>query len=245
MLVPGASILRRWSAAMRFQITAWSVCGLAVLLTAAEGLAQGSFQNLDFEAAVIPSGTHPGLGVYISSAFPGWSPSTAWYDSVSLGGAAISVIDSSAAPYWYYQPSLQSFIQGQYSAVLFAGGIVNDTSSSISQTGLVPSGTRSLQAKMSWHNAAPVVTLGGQTVNMVPLQMFPGYTLYGGDISSFAGQVETLSITKPPVYGQVPPSWVLLDDIGFSGQVVPEPGVFGLSALAALLIGWRVQRQQP
>jgi hypothetical protein len=121
----------------------------------------------------------------------------------------------------------------------------NDTSSIIGQTGLVPSGTMSLQVKMSWFYAAPVITLGGQTVSMVPLATFPSYTLYGGDVSSFAGQVATLIITEPPpAYGLIPPSYVFLDDIVLSPQVVPEPSIFALSALGALLLGWRVYGRQ-
>lgn len=100
-----------------------------------------------------------------------------------------------------------------------------------------------MKAKMSWYDVAPVVTLGGQTVNMVPLETFPSYTLYGGDVSSFAGQVETLRFTEPPS-GVIPPSSVLLDDIVFSPQVVPEPTVFVLSALGALLFGRRIQGRQ-
>ena len=81
------------------------------------------------------------------------------------------------------------------------------------------------------------VTLGGQTINMVPLQAFPAYTTYGGDVSGLAGLVAQLSVTAPPTGV---PNAVLLDNIRFSSQFVPEPGIFGLCALGALLLGWRV-----
>jgi hypothetical protein len=99
---------------------------------------------------------------------------------------------------------------------------------------------------MSWFYAAPVITLGGQRVSMEPLQplqTFPSYTLYGGDVSSFAGQVAALSITEPPpAYGLIPPSFVFLDDIRF--VTIPEPSFIALFALGALLIGSRVQKGQ-
>ena len=112
-------------------------------------------------------------------------------------------------------------------------------SSTISQSGLVPNDTMSLQVKMSWYSVAPVVILGGRTVNMVPLQTFTNYTLYGGNISSFAGQVATLSVTEAaPAHGLPYPSYLFLDDIRF--VTIPEPSFSALCVLGSLLIGMRV-----
>jgi hypothetical protein len=207
-------------------------CVLALLLIAAGGLAQGTFQNLDFESAQIPSGTRPGSGASINSAFPGWTPSVAFYDGASLGGAAICIIDQLNAG--------DKPLQGSYSAYLFGGSdpFQGPTSMTISQTGLVPNGTTSLLMDVyAWFSFT--VSLGGQPVNMVPLQTFPSYTLYGGDISAFAGQTAKLSITAPPApYGMVNPNGVLLDDIRFA--TIPEPSVLAICALGALLLGRRV-----
>jgi hypothetical protein len=209
-----------------------------------DGLAQG-FVNLDFESAN-PSGYSPGANnLPTSSAFPEWgvyysspgvgtnAPTRVWYDSLSLGGAFISVNDvntgSGFAP-----------IQGQYSAYLFGGPSDyfsidgNPTYVTLSQTGLVPNGTESLEMDVRAGNGF-TVTLGGQAINMVPLETFPGYTTYGGDISGLAGSIAQLSVTAPPTGV---PNAVLLDNIRFSSQFVPEPGVFSLSALGALLLGW-------
>jgi hypothetical protein len=111
------------------------------------------------------------------------------------------------------------------------------TSSTISQTGLVPSGTMSVLMDVQTDYGF-TVSLGGQDIHMVPLHTYPSYTLYGGDVSAFAGQTAQMSITAPysPVYN---PSDVLLDDITFSPNPIPEPSVFGLFALGALLLGWR------
>src|SRR6266481_2359258 len=113
--------------------------------------AQGNFQNLNFEAANIPGGTQPGAPVPFISALPGWGGSysnlngivqatQATYEGISLGGAAISIIDSNAAQYGFIP------LQGRYSAFLF-GGISSSgdsTYSTIAQTGLVPNGSISL-----------------------------------------------------------------------------------------------------
>ena len=231
-LLPTIVLAAMW----RVKPPAWLSAGFALFLSV-EGVAgQGTFQNLDFESAIIPSGTQPGSIVPISSALPGWSVSysnqggtatTIWYDSASLGGAFVSINDRAPLP-------------GKYSVVLFAGGMGNDTSSTISQTGLVPTGTVSFQVAISWLFAAPIITLGGQTVSMVPLAT---YGLYGADVSSFAGKVETLSITEPPPAGLPPPSMAYIDDIRF--VTIPEPSIFALFALGVLLVTKRLLLKEP
>ena len=216
-----------------------AIFAVAVLMLAEAGFAQ-SFVNLNFESANF-SGYAPGSpNVPINSALPGWSGyfmtgtvtnqvTQVWYDGVSLGGNMLSVIDTNA---FGFMP-----IQGKYSAFLFGEGPGFPVSAKISQTGLVPAGTLSLQAKMSWFAAAPIITLNGQVINMVPLQTFSDYTLYGSDISSFANQVAELSFTEPPP-DQGSPSGLLLDSIVFSPQQVPEPTVLALLGGGALLFGF-------
>jgi hypothetical protein len=204
--------------------------------------AQGTFQNLDFESADVAGYGIGSSSVPISSALPGWSgfyganqTSQVWYDGISLGGVIISVVDANAAQYGFGP------LQGNYSVALFGQGLSSPMSTTISQTGMVPNGTISLRAMMAWSGAAPIVSLGGQIITMMPLQTFGSYTLYGGDISSFAGQVATLSFTEPPPI-QSSPSSLLLDGIVFSAQAIPEPNVFGLLGAGGLLLalrGWR------
>jgi len=227
-LLPTIVLAAMW----RVKPPAWLSAGFALFLSV-EGVAgQGTFQNLDFESAIIPSGTQPGSIVPISSALPGWSVSYSSpsgtiqatdvvYDGLSLGGAFVSIGDRFPG----------GIPQGNYSVCLFAGGLHNDTSSTISQTGLVPTGTVSFQVAIGWLFAAPIITLGGQTISS------------GSDISSFAGKVETLSITEPPpLPPYVAPSYAVIDDIRF--DTVPEPSIFTLFAVGALLIGRRVKREQ-
>ena len=236
-LLPTIVLAAMW----RVKPPAWLSAGFALFLSV-EGVAgQGTFQNLDFESAIIPSGTQPGSIVPISSALPGWSVSYSSpsgtiqatdvvYDGLSLGGAFVSIGDRFPG----------GIPQGNYSVCLFAGGLHNDTSSTISQTGLVPTGTVSFQVAIGWLFAAPIITLGGQTVSMVPLAT---YGLYGADVSSFAGKVETLSITEPPPAGLPPPSMAYIDDIRF--VTIPEPSIFALFALGVLLVTKRLLLKEP
>lgn len=198
--------------------------------------AQLAFRNLDFESANIaeyPVGTD---NVPITAGLPGWSvgldgsnkTATIWYDATSLGGALISVNDINTG--FGFMP-----IDGNFSAYLFSSGFSVPDVTSISQTGLVPSGTRFLQAKMSVHGPAPVVMLGGQVINMLPLETLPTYTLYGGEISAFAERFTTLSFTEPAPFHNY--SSLLLDGIVFSQQI-PEPTSLTLFGVGALILGF-------
>src|SRR5438876_11120045 len=101
---------------------------------------QGTFINLDFESAQLPSPA--GLQVPIADAMPGWNgyiggvlQNQVWYDTISLGAAAISIHDTNK-----YIPILQ----GTYSVFLqvsLPGGAVVPA---IGQVGRLPSDARSL-----------------------------------------------------------------------------------------------------
>jgi hypothetical protein len=214
------------------------------------GYGQG-FINLGFESAN-PSGYSPGVDTLPTTrAFPGWSvsysspgvgtnsPVTVWYASGSLGGAFISVNDSNSPP--GFGP-----VQGRYSAYLFGGPSAyfsehgDPTYVTLSQTGLVPSGTETVLMDVKAGNGF-TVTLGGQMINMLPLQSSPTYTTYGGNVSAFAGLVAQLNVTAPPT--GVPNS-VLLDNIRFSSQLVPEPGPIVLLVLGIGFVVGKAGRRQ-
>jgi hypothetical protein len=226
-------------------------CGMAVItaiLTLSCGLqaaAQGTFQNLNFESASV-SGYSPGtFGIPITSAFPGWQASSGsnpasqgWYDGISLGSPMFSITDA--------KTGISSFgpLDGDYSALLFAAG---NNSVSLSQTGQVPVGTESIQMEAREQFSSFVVTLGGDTISMVPLQTFANYTLYGGNIPSpLVGQVEGLSIAELPPPSTAPsedsPSSLLFDDVAFSPQSVPEPNTIEMVIMGGTMLGlhgWR------
>ncbi len=218
--------------------------GLALVLPlAATQLApsQSSFTNLGFESASVPNGTQPGSPTPISAAFPGWSgsfsnvngviPATqVVYGGLSLGGSQLSLIDANTgAP-----------LQGSFSAYLF-GGLSpggDPTYTALSQIGTVPNNAKSLLMDVSASNGF-TVTLGGQNLNVVPVQTFPSYTLYGADISAFAGQTLQLSIVAPPTSV---PNGVLLDEIVLSSSLVPKPGAFALFGVGLLFLALRQWR---
>jgi hypothetical protein len=174
--------------------------GLGLFFAEAAADAQGTFtfHNLDFESASF-SGYLPDSQVPISAAMPGWSAylgaasiQTVVYDGVSVGSGQVSIADS------FISVGSLSPIQGSYSALLFGGAFGAGT---ISQTGLVPTGTKSLVVDMRWGQVSPLVTLDGQTIAMLPVKVFPTYAIYAGDIAQFAGQSATLSFTSPvPTY---------------------------------------------
>jgi hypothetical protein len=208
---------------------------LVLLCLLQKSYGQG-FENLDFESADV-TGYAPGF-IPVSSALPDWSAyfisggttnalTQITYDGISAGTAGIFIEDSSSA---FISP-----LQGAYSVAIFGSQFESETAV-ISQTGLVPNGTMSLLMDVYLFNSFQI-TLGGQTINMIPLQTFSNYTLYGGDISSFAGNIETLSLIAPPTgLG----NGAEFDNIQFSSLLVPEPGVLGLLALGGLIFGlWR------
>ena len=206
---------------------------VALFIAVQNGQAQG-FVNLNFESANVSGFSPNSSDVPISSALPGWSGaygstpvSQVWYDGISLGGTIISVVDNKVSD--------SSFdpIQGVYSAYLFGG---SSDAAAISQTGLVPTGTKSLQVKIQSRGTPFNVTLGGQTLNLIPLQTSSAFTLYGADISSSAGLTEALSFTSPTTAG-VPPNFLEVDGVVFSPSSVPEPCTWALLLCGAVLFG--------
>jgi hypothetical protein len=78
---------------------------------------------------------------------------------------------------------------------------------------------------------------------LVPLANGANYTLYGANISSWAGQTAQLSFT---VFAQSPyqnNEYLYLDAIQFSTQSIPEPSAFALAALGALFLGFRRRKR--
>ena len=178
---------------------------ISVSLGAVACLGQGTFQNLDFEAAKLVFLVPGEPFIATSNALPGW---TATYGSSEL----------TAVPYG------PAGIMGLVGKSDFGGAIDGNFSASISggaisQTGLVPADARSLQFKVRSSGAAPnegvEVWLGGESLPLVGLAAPRGYFLVGADISSFAGQTETLSFSGGSR---------ALDDIAFWPQIVREPG---------------------
>jgi hypothetical protein len=86
------------------------------------------------------------------------------------------------------------------------------------------------------------VTFNGQNLPFFPLATYANYVEYGCDISASAGMTGELRFTEKPITRNN--ATITLDAIAFSNLPIPEPSVFGLSALGALLVGWRGWRRR-
>jgi hypothetical protein len=200
--------------------------------------AQG-FVNMDFERATIvvdASSQYYPNAVYASNALPGWTgvgmllPNDVLYNHASLGITSVSILDRNGFP---------SALAGAFSVYLYGGGGMTN-GASISQTGLVPADTVSLFFRAQYEGfpgGVLLVSLGGQMIPFVAVSTASNYTLYGGSVpAGLVGHREQLAFTVP---NGVNNAWEI-DDIQFSPQAIPEPSVFGLSALGAVLLGWHI-----
>lgn len=206
---------------------------------ASEASGQGTFQNLDFEAAqLIPIPGDPDGAVQFSAAFLGW---TGYIDGqvqtrsipngVPIGTSYpfIAIIAPPGAAAW----------QGEFMVGFGAGrdSSGNITPVALTQTGQVPSDAKALQF-LGRYASAISVWLGGQPLSAYPLNNnLTGGRLYGIDVSVYAGQMLELRF-------QPGPGIDYLDAIRFSDQPIPEPSSVGLFAFGALLLGWRVVRRR-
>ena len=219
-----------------------SVAVLLSVVSLASG--QGTFQNLNFESPITPlNGVGSPPTVPSTDAFPGWvgfvgtnQAARVRIDGVNLDVATLALVRSNVQI-----PSFAPLIQGSYTAVLqpqITPDLPPDhlVSVALGQSALVPTDSLSLQFLAYTAGTPFAVTLGGVNIPIVDLATFPSYHLYGGDISALAGSVAELRFTAFP--NNYPRSTVFaLDSIQFSNQPIPEPSVFGLFALGALLLG--------
>jgi hypothetical protein len=229
---------------------------IAILLAGIVSVhAQGTFKNLNFEAATVSpaaSGGYPNP-VPVASALPEWTAylgtskqTQVQYNTGTLGLASISLL----GPTWNtIDPGI---IGGSYSVIL-QSGVDSATQSiiqnaSIEQNGTVPMTAESLEFK-AWNPYGSLsVSFAGDTLQLVSLssdQTSSGqqYTLYGANISQFAGQMGELQFTS--IFSQAFP-YAEIDDITFSTTAVPEPSPVVLTGIGGGLFAlyrWRKKRR--
>ena len=199
------------------------------------------FINLNFESAKIisdPDSLYYPYGIATTNALPGWT--------AFIGGSSRDQITFNApatGSTWVSIYATNGFQISGKNSVLLQGGFYpfNPTTAAISQTGLVPLSALSLlfQAQPVQPNAGTLeVSLGGQVLNFFALSTGANYTLYGADITGFAGQTAALSFSalqNLDAYN----AWNL-DNIQFSSTAVPEPATLAMTLLGvALLFGRR------
>jgi len=222
------------------------------LATACALHGQGSFQNLGFELASVPSIPPYHALVPATDALPGWivyagpyQQTQIWYNGVSAGGALVTIIDAND-PY-----AADDIMEGKFTVTLGSGVYYIDpytaisTSAAIAQTGTIPAGTKTLLFDARWYHSALQVTFSGQVLPFYALSSGSNYTRYGADVSALAGQTAELRFTElinpaPPPVGVV----TYLDDIEFSPESIPEPSTVGLFVLGALLLACRLPRKR-
>ncbi len=192
----------------------------------------GGFTNLDFESTTVFWPT--GGSVPFAQAFPGWTGTiggapvlNALYNTMALDSAAIAIIDTAS--------SLQGVvIGGRHTAVLQSGLGYYPTNAptTLSQTGLVPLGTKSLRFKVNnWFASGTfAVTLGWQTLSLTTLGSGTNYILYGADVSQWAAKTNQLSFTVLADNPHRNNANLLLDDIQFSSQPIPVAPQISFSA---------------
>jgi len=223
-------------------------CFVAVLLSPFQNICGQSFTDLNFESArlvPVPGDTYG--AVQFAQALPGWTESivgaidtNALYNNIFLDSAGISIFDTN----FVFYPA--SVIQGRYSAIIESGmGYTSSgaipVNATLSQIGMVPVGTESLQFKAYEFfdsSGAFTVTLGGQTLSLIVLGTGSNYTLYGANVSQWAGQTANLAFTVLAENPHVNDESLVLDAVQFSNQQVPEPSVSGLLGISVLVLCW-------
>jgi hypothetical protein len=228
---------------VRFKAPALTIAILLHSLSA--GFAQGTFQNLNFESPLTPLVVSDPDAHYVTaaSALPGWiayrgtNPTDVVYFNVlSIGSVDVSLLSPG---YGFAAP------EGSYFVELYPGfyePVQHRVECSIGQVGSIPSDAASLRFLAAISHQIQV-SFAGELLPIVALGPGPNSSaLYGIDISAFAGQSGEIRFTAPVWPDGA--NMVYLDAISFSNQPIPEPSVFGLFGLGALLLGWRTSRQR-
>jgi hypothetical protein len=195
--------------------------------------AQGTFQNLNFEGAnvpFVPAGQF-GADVAVSNGVPGWNvyigggrQVTMFHNNISLGGAAVAIF----GPEWL----ANQILEGSYTVSLEPSTAGPPTSTAIGQIGIIPLGSQSVR----FYGGGAMIfslTFAGQPIPLVTLSSTANYTIFGGDISAFAGQSGELRFRGGG----------LLDNVFFSPSPVPEPKAIYLLALGIFVL--RLARSRP
>jgi|SRR5665213_2089397 len=219
--------------------------------------AQISFQNLDFEDAVVqapPPNYVPGDAfnpIDANAALPFW---TVFEDSsvcTAIWGAPQALDETSVALVSKGAPnqSGNSPLAGNYCIQMYAFADAPSgffKTASISQTGFVPAGTKSIQFLISSPpvaggqvEASPTVTLNNILIPIFQQSASGGVLTMVGDVSAFANSTAELDIQcigTSGLPGTLSENIFDLDSISFSSSQVPEPNTERLMVIGILIV---------
>lgn len=201
---------------------------VALASAAVSASAQG-FVNMDFETAGQNTVTSNAVWVTWNNAAPGWAHSG--------GGDSAFVYHNTPnanVGQYYFLADQNSMswqpLAGNYSMVLVSGHYSPSDSTTpwinawIAQQGQIPAGSSSFEMLATGNF--------GVTINSTAIPMMNvGGDHYVGDISQFAGQTVTLRIMNNSTQPQDP---VILDNLAFEAQPVPEPSTVSLIAVGTV-----------
>lgn len=221
------------------------VVGVAVTVFCASvmsGKAQG-FANLNFETAIGSPIANNGIPFYN---LPDWNVNTVgdqdgassggvYYDNTVLDGTDGYIVP--AGGYNVINGATIGPLDGNQSLALYVSGYYAPASISISQTGSIPSGQKSISFLLGYFNTVNLppaqnplsyfsLSINNQNVPLAVESQNGQVLTIAGNISSWAGQTVTLVIANSVTENQSE-SFGVIDDVAFSPQavVVPEPSI--------------------
>ena len=209
-----------------------------------------SFDNLDFEQASV----YPASPGYVP-----WDASSAISADYALPYWTVmedgTICDAVSRPPYALDETYvglvspgYSPIEGSYSVQLSAYADAPSgyfRSSSISQTGVIPFGTHSIQFLIARQaglvQSGLLVIVNESPISLIELSQSGGVSAMAGDISAFAGTTATVSFVCQAETGGgfVSGENIFnLDSIQFSPESVPEPTTVALLGVGVAIFGW-------
>ncbi len=211
-----------------------------LLASAAHVEAQGTFVNLNFEAATVPYTTNFGSLVPASAAFPGWTvyygntPQSTIAYNLGQPNGGIFLWASGFSSVFPIPPSFGSF------SMIPAPRETMDVS--LSQVGMIPVGAGRLQFQVYSDTSLVPENFRfrfGQTPLPVELVSHSGFVFtWQADLTGLDGQTDELWITLATGGGSA--GVHRLDNL----QFVPEPGMWALLGLGGALLWGGARRRR-